>query len=70
MGGNVLFMAVRDNAPSVLALTNSTLTCGVIVYGYSTEYTIGKQMVILKDSVVNLARFSGRVQGVVVQMRK
>ena len=61
MGGNVLFMAVRDNAPSVLALTNSTLTCGVIVYGYSTEYTIGKQMVILKDSVVNLARFSGRV---------
>ena len=61
IGGNVLYLAIRDNAPSVLALTNSTLTCGVMMYGYSTDYTIGQQKVILKDSVVNLARLAGRV---------
>ena len=61
LGGNTLFIAVRDNAPSVLALTNSTLTCGVMYYGYSTEYTVGQQTVVLKDSVVNLSKFAGRV---------
>ena len=59
---NSIVMTVNNNWESVLALTNSTFTCGVVHFGYGTGDTYkspGAQTMILKDSVANITRFNG-----------
>ncbi|MBR1586986.1 MAG: autotransporter-associated beta strand repeat-containing protein [Kiritimatiellae bacterium] len=60
LGSKLLIMSVRNNVQSVLALTNATLSCGNIQFGYSSSWTsVGRQTVILKDSVARLSKFTG-----------
>ena len=61
LGGQSIILTVQNGKNSVLALTNSTFTCGLVQFGYSgSTYTSpGKQTLILKDSVAKVTRFSG-----------
>ena len=57
LGAQTLYMSI-NGIESLLALTNSTLTCGKFQFGYSST-TPGVQTVSLKDTVVNLSKFAG-----------
>ncbi|MBQ7188690.1 MAG: autotransporter-associated beta strand repeat-containing protein [Kiritimatiellae bacterium] len=64
LGGQNILFSIYNNIQSVLVLTNSTFTCGVVQFGYDTGSSYaspGKQTLILKDSVANVTRFSGVV---------
>ena len=63
LGSSDLYVSVRDNTTGVLALTNSTLTCGQILYGYSSSYPKpNTQTVIMKDSVAVISKFVGSIK--------
>ena len=59
LGSNDLYVSVRNNTTGVLALTNSTLTCGQILFGYSGYTTPNTQTVSMKDSVATISKFVG-----------
>ncbi|MBR0506333.1 MAG: autotransporter-associated beta strand repeat-containing protein [Kiritimatiellae bacterium] len=58
LGAQILYMSI-NGIESVLALTNSTLTCGWLRFGYQGGASPGIQTVILKDTVVNVTKFVG-----------
>ncbi len=61
-GSNDLYLSVRDNTTGVLALTNSTLTCGRILFGYSSTYPKpNTQTLSMKDSVAVISKFVGSI---------
>ena len=61
-GSNDLYLSVRNNTTGVLALTNSTLTCGQILFGYSSTYpTPNTQTLSMKDSVAVISKFVGAI---------
>ncbi len=61
-GSNDLYLSVRNNTTGVLALTNSTLTCGQILFGYSSTYpTPNTQTLSMKDSVAVISKFVGSI---------
>ena len=62
---NTVFMSIWNTYESVLAMTNSTFSCGIIQFGYQTGNNFkspGKQTIILKDSVANISKFVGTVK--------
>ena len=59
LGSSELYISVRNNTTGVLALTNSTLTCGQILFGYSGYTTPNTQIVSMKDSVAVISKFVG-----------
>ncbi|MBR4170189.1 MAG: autotransporter-associated beta strand repeat-containing protein, partial [Kiritimatiellae bacterium] len=58
LGSQILYMSI-NGIESVLALTNSTLTCGWFRFGYSGGANPGVQTVSLKDTIVNVTKFVG-----------
>ena len=58
-GDNLFYMSIRNGAESLLALTNSTLTCGRFLFGHPYATDPGTQTAILKDTTVNLSKFGG-----------
>ena len=62
LGSNNLYLSIRNNTTGVLALTNSTLTCGQILFGYSNTYpTPNTQTLSIKDSVAVISKFVGSI---------
>ena len=61
LGSSDLYLSIRNNTTGVLALTNSTLTCGRILFGYSssTYPTPNTQTLSMKDSVAFISKFVG-----------
>ena len=63
LGSSDLYLSVHNNTTGVLALTNSMLTCGQILYGYSSTYpTPNTQTVSMKDSVAVISKFVGTIK--------
>ena len=62
LGSSDLYLSIRNNTTGVLALTNSTLTCGQILFGYSSTYpTPNTQTLSMKDSVAVISKFVGAI---------
>ena len=62
LGSSDLYLSIRNNTTGVLALTNSTLTCGQILFGYSSTYpTPNTQTLSIKDSVAVISKFVGSI---------
>ena len=62
-GSNDIYLSIRNNTTGVLALTNSTLTCGQILFGYSSTYpTPNTQTLSMKDSIAVISKFVGSIK--------
>ena len=58
LGSSTLYVGINTGSTAILALTNSTLTCGSFYFGYNTSLPSG-QTVVIKDSVATITRFVG-----------
>ena len=57
VGSNKIDLSNAAGVKSTLALTNSVLTCGNILFAYGTGNAISTQTLVLKDTLVNLSTF-------------
>ena len=55
-GGKPIYLSNNNDGPATLALTNATLTCSSIDFGYAASRG-NTQTLVLKDTLVNLSRF-------------
>ena len=58
LGSSTLYVGINNGTTAILALTNSTLTCGNFTFGYNSNLP-SRQSVIIKDSVAKISRFVG-----------
>ena len=58
LGSSTLFVAINTDTAAILALTNSTLTCGSFRFGYNNSLP-KRQTVVIKDSVAIMSKFVG-----------
>ena len=58
LGSSTLFVGINTDTTAILALTNSTLTCGSFRFGYNNSLPKG-QTVVIKDSVAIMSKFVG-----------
>ena len=58
LGSSTLFVAINTDTTAILALTNSTLTCGSFRFGYNNSLP-KRQTVVIKDSVAIMSKFVG-----------
>ena len=57
VGSNKIDLSNAAGVKSTLALTNSVLTCGNILFAYGTGNAISTQTLVLKNTLVNLSTF-------------
>ena len=55
-GSKPIYLSNNNGGPATLALTNATLTCSSIDFGYAASRG-NTQTLVLKDTLVNLSRF-------------
>ena len=58
LGSSTLFVAINTDTTAILALTNSTLTCGSFRFGYNNSLP-KRQTAVIKDSVAIMSKFVG-----------
>lgn len=58
LGSSTLFVGINTGTTAILALTNSTLTCGNFTFGYNNSLP-KRQTVVIKDSVAIISKFVG-----------